>query len=399
MLNKANLELGMSPSMIRKLFEYSKKRKEEIGENNVFDFSIGNPSFKTPDKVNNELIDLIKNTDPVVLHSYSSSSGMDSVKKVIKNNLYKKYQINVDEKCLYLTCGAAASLTISLHALINEGDEIIIIAPYFPEYKIFIENAHGKVVILDSEIPSFLPNLVNLEKLINEKTKGIIINSPVNPTGVLYKDETLKQIADILNKKQKEYHHNIYLLSDEPYRELIYDGLSYPHPASYYDNTIICYSYSKSLSLPGERIGYIALNDKIENKQELFYAICGSGRALGFVCAPVLFQRLIERVDTNLVDINLYQDNRDYLYHELINIGYEVVKPEGAFYIFIKALEDDSYNFIKKALKYELIMVPSDSFGVNGYARIAYCVKKDLIEKSIESFKKLYLEYKEKRNE
>lgn len=389
MINSKMKELGLHSSAIRELFEYGKIRKALIGEKNVFDFSIGNPSVATPEIVDEVLMDLIKNTDSVSLHGYTSASGDADVKKAIVNYLNNKYIADLDEKYLYMTCGAAASLTISLNAIISENDEVIVLAPYFPEYKVFIEKANGKVIIVNPQKETMLPDLDSLYNSINENTKAIIINSPNNPTGIVYDKNLIQKIADILNKKQIEYNHDIYLISDEPYRELIYGDFDYPFVSNYYDNSIICYSFSKSLSLPGERIGYIVLSKKMNDVENVFYAICGAGRSLGFVCAPSLFQKLVARCLGHTSDLTIYEENRNILYNELKSYGYEIIKPDGAFYLFVKALGDDSIKFSEYAKKYELLLVPSDSFGYSGFVRISYCVSKEQIVNSLPQFKKL----------
>ena len=394
MINQKNYELGSKSSAIRELFEYGKQRKQEIGEDLVYDFSIGNPSVESPSIVNETLVKLIQNTNPTILHGYTSAAGDLNVRKSIAAYLNDKYQMNTNESLIYLTVGAAASLTISLNALLNEGDEVIVFSPFFPEYKVFTESAKGIIKVVSPMIPSFQPSLIELEKQITKNTKVVIINSPNNPTGVIYNEETIKQIAEILNNKQKEFNQNIYILSDEPYRELVY---SETHPVNimkYYHNVLVCYSFSKSLSLPGERIGYIQVSEKCTNDKEVFTTICGTGRSLGFVCAPSLFQYMIPHILGYTSNINVYKQNRDLLYNALTKIGYQVVKPEGAFYLFVKALEQDAFKFSEQAKKHELLIVPSDSFGYPGYVRISYCVKTEQIINAIPAFEKLYNDYK-----
>lgn len=394
MINQKNYELGSKSSAIRELFEYGKQRKQEIGEDLVYDFSIGNPSVESPSIVNETLVKLIQNTNPTILHGYTSAAGDLNVRKSIAAYLNDKYQMNTNESLIYLTVGAAASLTISLNALLNEGDEVIVFSPFFPEYKVFTESAKGIIKVVSPMIPSFQPSLIELEKQITKNTKVVIINSPNNPTGVIYNEETIKQIAEILNNKQKEFNQNIYILSDEPYRELVY---SETHPVNimkYYHNVLVCYSFSKSLSLPGERIGYIQVSEKCTNAKEVFTTICGSGRSLGFICAPSLFQYMIPNILGYTSNINVYKQNRDLLYNALTKIGYQVVKPEGAFYLFVKALEQDAFKFSEQAKKHELLIVPSDSFGYPGYVRISYCVKTEQIINAIPAFEKLYNDYK-----
>lgn len=393
MINQKNYQLGAKSSAIRELFEYGKTRKQEIGEDQVYDFSLGNPSVLSPNIVNETLIKLIKEKDTTLLHGYTSAAGDLNVRKSIVDYLNKKYDVNSDASLIYLTVGAAASLTISLNALLNEGDEVIVFSPFFPEYRVFTESAKGVLKVVLPKIPSFQPDFEDFEKQLTSKTKAVIINSPNNPTGVIYKEETIKKIASILNKKEIEFNQNIYIISDEPYRELVYGDIEPVCIEKYYNNVIVCYSFSKSLSLPGERIGYIEVSSKCVNKKEVFTAICGSGRSLGFVCAPSLFQYMIPDVLGYTSDISVYKTNRDLLYNALIQIGYEVVKPDGAFYLFVKALENDSIKFAEHAKKYELLIVPSDSFGYPGYIRISYCVKTEQIVNAIPAFEKLYNDY------
>lgn len=393
MINNKMYELGIKPSDIRNIFEYGKQRKQEIGENNVFDFSLGNPNVPAPEIVNNTLINLINSMPPEMLHGYTSAVGDNNVRIAIAKYLNNKYQTKLDSNLIYMTAGAAASLTISLNAVINDGDEVIVIAPFFPEYRVFIEKANGKVVVIKSDYKTFKPLLSELKEAITPKTKAIIINYPNNPTGVVLTKSELKEFVSVIIKKEKEYNTDIYLISDEPYRELVYEDIEIPFVTNYYHNTIICYSFSKSLSLPGERIGYILVSPNCSNNKQLFNAICGAGRSLGFVCAPSLFQYMIPNCLGITSDLQMYKQNRDLLYTSLVNYGYKVIKPEGAFYLFVQALEEDAYKFCEKAKKYELLLVPSDSFGCSGYVRISYCVAIQTIKNALPAFKKLIEEY------
>lgn len=394
MINKKMYDLGNKPSDIRSLFEYGKQRKLEIGENNVYDFSLGNPNVPAPSVVNETLINLINSTSPEVLHGYTSGVGDNNVRMQIVNDLNERYNVNLKSDLVYMTVGAAAALTISLNAILNNDDEVVVIAPFFPEYRVFIEKANGKVVVVKSDEKTFKPNLNTLSEAINEKTKAVIINYPNNPTGVVLNNDDLLGLTNLLKEKQNEYNTTIYLISDEPYRELIYSDNPIPFVTKYYDNTIICYSFSKSLSLPGERIGYILVSPSCVDCYYLFKAICGAGRSLGYVCAPSLFQLMIPYCLGKTSDLNVYKENKEILYNALIQYGYEVIKPEGAFYIFMKALGNSSYEFCEQAKKYELLLVPSDSFGYEGYVRISYCVSKQTIINSLDSFKKLIDNYK-----
>ena len=391
MINDDMIKLGKDRSIIRELFEQGKILKDKYGEENVYDFSIGNPSVPSPNILNKKLIELIKNTNPIHLHGYTSSQGDINVRNKISNYLNKTYNAETTGDLIYLTTGAAAALTISLKALIsNEDDEVILFKPFFPEYNVFIKNVNAKTVFIEPDLNTFYPDLNDFKNKINKNTNVVIINSPNNPTGVLYTEDIIIKITNILKEKQKEYNHPIYILSDEPYRELIYIDKKYPFITNYYDNSIITYSFSKSVSIPGERIGYILVNPKAENRENLFAAICGAGRSLGFVCATTLFQYLIPHILGKTSDINIYKNNADFLYKELTNIGYNVIKPDGAFYLFVKSLIDDDVEFSKKAIEYNLLLVPSESFGIKGYVRIAYCTNEKTIINSISKFKELY---------
>ena len=394
MLNKKMMALGKQGSAIRELFEYGKIRKQQIGEDNVFDFSIGNPSIPAPKIVNDSLVELINNVDSINLHGYTSAVGSLEVRNAIANYLNETFNTKEEGKYIFMSVGAAGGLASAMHGLLNKNDEVIIFTPFWPEYRVLVEKANGKLVLVDCHKDSFIPDIEKFEKTITKKTKIVIINSPNNPTGVVYGEETIKQIAEVLNKKQKEYKHDIYLLSDEPYRELIYSDKKYPFITNYYDNSIVAYSFSKSLSLPGERIGYVVVGYNCKKKADVFAAIVGAGRALGYVCASSLFQYVVPKCLGHTADLNAYKENRDILYNALKEIGYETTYPEGAFYLFVKALEDDAKKFSEVAKGFELLLVPSDSFGCKGYVRISYCVSKKQIINSIATFKKLYDYYK-----
>ena len=349
--------------------------------------------MKTPDFVNEKLIEIIKNTDPVSLHGYTSASGNMKTRDAIAKYLNKTYGCNEQGKYIYLTLGAAASLSIAFNALLNEGDEVIVFTPFWPEYKVLAENAKGKMVFVNSD-DKFYPDFNDFENKITNKTKIVIINSPNNPTGVIYDEKVIEKIASIMDAKQKEYGHNIYLLSDEPYRELVYNNQKYPFVTNYYDNSLVAYSFSKSLSLPGERVGYLLVSSKMNNKDDVFACVCGSGRSLGFVCASSLFQELIPHVLGITSDLSVYKENRELLYNSLVSLGYDVVYPSGAFYMFVKALEEDDEAFSNVAKQEELLLVPSASFGIKGYVRISYCVANKTIKDSLPAFKRLMDRYK-----
>lgn len=393
MLNEKMVGLGSRRSVIREIFEYGKKRKAEIGEENVFDFSLGNPSVPTPAAVTAALERIIKETDPVRLHGYTSAQGDMAVRAKIAESIEKRFGFPANKDLIYMTCGAAASLTVTLNALINSGDEVIIPAPFFPEYRVFAENAGARVITVMCREPDFQLDIKAIENAVTEKTKAIIINSPNNPTGAVFSPDTVKALSDMLDKKQAEYGTDIYIIADEPYRELSY-GAEVPYIPKYYANTVVCYSYSKSLSLPGERIGYIFIPESAKDSKKLYAAVCGAGRALGFVCAPSLMQYTVAECTDVLPDVSAYKKNRDLLFGALTDYGYEAVPPDGAFYLFVKSPEPDAVAFCERAKKYELLLVPSDDFGCEGYVRISYCVTAEQIEKSLPAFKALIEEYK-----
>ncbi len=393
MISKKMEMLGKQPSAIRKIFEYSNARKKEIGAENVYDFSLGNPSIPAPKKVNETIIKFINERESIALHGYTSGPGDMNTRTVIANNINKRFSFPVTADNIYMTCGAAASLEITLNAICNKGDEVIALTPYFPEYKVFIENADAKCVEVPCKQEDLTIDVKAVKKALNKKTKAIIVNSPNNPTGVVYSEENIKELTDALSEFSKKRKEPVYIICDEPYRELVYGGVSVPYIPNIYDNTIVCYSYSKSLSLPGERIGYIMVSPNAEDSSDIYAAVCGAGRALGYVCAPSLFQYVVAECDGLDPDILEYDKNRMLIYESLKEIGYDVIRPDGAFYLFFKALESDAAAFCEKAKKYELLLVPSDSFGIKGYVRIAYCVTNDQIKRSIPAFRKLYEEY------
>ena len=394
MYNEKAYRLGSKRSTIREIFEYAKKRSGEIGAENVFDFSIGNPSVPAPKAVEEAIERIMRETSPVALHGYTSAQGDKGVRDKIAQNYKKRYGVKLTGDDLYITCGAAASLTITFRALTCEEDEFIVFAPYFPEYAVFVSGAGAKLTVLQSDEKTMLPDFDALEKAMNPHVKGVLINSPNNPSGVVYGVETMRKLADVLKRKSEEYGAPIYLISDEPYRELIYDKETIvPSPMAYYENTIVCYSYSKSLSLPGERIGYIAVNPQATDAKEVYAAVCGAGRELGFVCAPALFQRVAAECDGMTSDLSVYKTNRDLLYNGLKACGFTCVYPDGAFYLFVKAAEADAAAFCERAKKYELLLVNGADFGAPGWVRIAYCVQTSRIEKALPLFKKLAEEY------
>ena len=393
MINEKMRELGAKRSVIRELFEYGKKRKAEIGEKNVFDFSLGNPSVPAPVEVNEELLRLISGTESTLLHGYTSAQGDLGVRAAIADYINKTEGASVSADCLYLTVGAAAALTSTLTALACEGEEIILLTPYFPEYRVFVERTGATVREIPCKAESFQPDTAAIEAAINDKTAAIIVNSPNNPTGAVYTEESIIALTEMLKRKEAELNRPIYLISDEPYRELVYGDVRVPFLSNYYNNTVVCYSFSKSLSIPGERIGYVFVSPSVTEFTAVYQAVAGAARALGFVCAPSLLQRLLPSCLGRVSDISVYDRNRRLLLDALTEYGYKAVKPDGAFYLFVKALESDAYAFCERAKKFELLLVPSDDFGYGGYVRIAYCVSTEQIERSLPSFKALAESY------
>ena len=393
MFDKKMLDIGYSQSTIRDLYTYGLARKKIIGDDNVYDFSIGNPSIPAPSIVNETLIKLLSEEDSVKIHGYTVSPGNIDVRDNIATYLNKTYNTAVIGKYIFLTCGAAASLAIVTKALLFPNEEVIVFAPHFPEYRTYTEAVGGKLVTVNPD-PDFLPDFIDLENKITNKTKIVIYDSPNNPTGAFYTEETIKKMSAILSKKEKEYGHPIYLVSDEPYRELLYGNEKYPFVTNYYGNSIVCYSFSKSLSLPGERIGYILVNPKCEDVEDVYAVICGAASMLGYICAPALFQHMVPYVLGYTSNLEEYKKNKDTLYNALKEIGYDVIYPTGAFYLFMKALEEDAEAFSEVAKKFELLLVPSDPFSYKGYIRIAYCVSYKQIVNSLPAFKKLYDYYK-----
>ena len=386
-------ELGEKRSVIRELFEYGNKRKAEIGAENVFDFSIGNPSVPAPKEFSDELCRMLTEESPLALHSYTSAPGDLSARKAIADDLNERFGTSFGPENLYMTCGAAASLTISLSAVVGDGEEVILFAPFFPDYTVFVETAGGKPVTVPCKWPDFQIDFEKLSEVLNEKTAAVIINSPNNPSGAVFSEDSIKKLSSILSEAEEKFGRKIYLISDEPYRELVYGEIKVPFVTKYYNDTIICYSWSKSLSLPGERIGYILVSPENPDWKEVYSGICGAGRALGFVCAPSLFQHIIPKCIKMTSDISVYKKNRDLLYGALSDFGFEAVHPDGAFYLFVKSPEPDAKAFSEKAKKHEILIVPSDDFGMEGFVRISYCVSTEQIERSLPAFKKLAEEY------
>ena len=394
MYTESLVKFGKVRSEIRDLFEYGMKRKAEIGEENVYDFSIGNPSVPAPQCVSDAIKELVDTSDSISLHGYTSAQGDAMVRKTMADHLNKKYGAEVSADNIYMTCGAAAALSIVMNACMQPGDECLVIKPYFPEYGVYIERSGAKVVEVDPEEKTLQIDIDNVEAAINENTKAIVINSPNNPSGVVYKKDKVEALCELLKKKEEEYGHPIFIITDEPYRELIYDDIELPYLINYYDNTFSCYSFSKALSMPGERIGYVVVSPKIANYEDAYAAVCGSGRALGYVCAPSLWQKVVAKCVDATADISIYKKNRDLFYNSLTEMGFECVYPDGAFYLFVKAMEEDSRAFSDKCKEHEILVVPADSFGMPGYVRVSYCVETKQIEDALPAFKALAEEYK-----
>lgn len=390
MVSKEMYKLGAKRSVIRELFEYGKQQAAIVGKENVFDFSIGNPTVPAPECVKEAMIELLETLKSEEIHAYTSAQGDLEVRRGLADYMSNRYNCQLKADNFYMTCGAAASLSIILRALTESSqDEFIIIAPYFPEYQVFIKCSGAKVIVVPADTENFQIQMELLEKAITPNTKGIIVNSPNNPSGVVYSEKTLKDLAALLNKKSKEYKKPIYIISDEPYREIVYDNIQIPYVPAYYANTVICYSYSKSLSLPGERIGYILVSDCVENGKDIYTAVCGAGRSLGYVCAPSMFQKTILKCLGKTSDVELYNANRKLLYQGLSKMGYQCVRPDGAFYLFVKSPEEDAVSFSEKAKKFNLLIVPGDDFGCPGYVRVSYCVDPEMIKRSFDAFQKL----------
>jgi len=385
--------LVKNSSVIRAMFEEGNRLAEIYGRENVYDFSLGNPSVEPPTELTTAISEILTENPPNQLHGYMENAGYKQVRNVIANSLNDKFGTSFHADNILMTVGAAGGLNVIFKTLLNPEDEVITFAPFFGEYRNYVNNYQGKLVVISPNTVDFQPNLDEFEEKITPKTKAVIMNSPNNPTGVIYSEETIKAMSQILTMKQKVYNTSIYLISDEPYRELVYGDVEVPYVTKYYNNTIVAYSYSKSLSLPGERIGYLVMPDELEDSKEVIAGACVANRILGFVNAPSLIQKVVAKCIHAKVDVETYNRNRELLYHSLVKYGYECVKPEGAFYMFVKALEEDDVQFVAKAKKYNILLVPGSSFGCPGYCRIAYCVDYHTIEKALPSFEKLAKEY------
>ena len=380
-------------SAIRTMFEEGNRLKKQYGADKVYDFSLGNPSVPAPDCVREAIVDLANNEDPVILHGYMNNAGFEDVRETIAQSLNRRFGTDFSAKNLIMTVGAASGLNVILKTVLNHGEEVIVFAPYFLEYGAYVKNYDGKLVEISPDTETFQPDLEELERKITANTRAVIVNSPHNPTGVIYSEDTIKALAAILEKKQKEYGSVIYLISDEPYRELAYDGAEVPYLTKYYKNTVVGYSYSKSLSLPGERIGYLVIPDDLEDSETVIAAAGIANRILGSVNAPSLMQKVIARCVDAEVDVAAYDKNRLALYNGLTACGFQCIKPQGAFYLFVKSPVADEKEFCEAGKKYNILMVPGSSFACPGYVRLAYCVSYETIINSLPEFKKLAAEF------
>ena len=389
MINKSMYALGANRSCIRELFEYGRQRAAIVGPENVFDYSLGNPSIPAPAGVNEAIAAVIAEMPSLAVHGYTSAPGDLPLRQAVAEDLNERYGAGVRANDLFVGCGAAPELVSVIRALAVAGSEFIAVAPFFPEYRPFVESSGGKLVVVPADIPDFQIDFDALEAALNENTQAIILNSPNNPAGTVYTAETLEKLAALLERKSGEYGKTIYIIADEPYRELVYGGITAPWIPGIYANTIVCYSWSKSLSLPGERIGYVYLPEKCGDHDDLYAAIAGAARAGGHVCAPSLMQKVIARCVGLRPDLKAYDENRRLLSEALASYGYEMAKPDGAFYLFVKAPGGSSAAFSEKAKLHDLLLVPGDDFGCPEYFRICYCVSRDLIERSLPIFEKL----------
>ena len=396
MVNQEYYTLGTAPSVIRQLFAYGLEQAKVVGPENVYDYSLGNPSIPAPKKVNESIKKIVDETDSIKLHGYSMAPGFEEARAAVAKDLAARFGLDVKASELFFTCGAAPALISIIKALIVDSDtEIMAIAPFFPEYRPFVNANGGKLVVVPADTKAFQIHLDEVEKRITKHTQAIIVNSPNNPSGVVYTEETLKGLAALLERKSAEYGHPIYIIADEPYRELVYGGVKVPFIPCLYKNTIVCYSYSKSLSLPGERIGYVYVPGFADDSHDVYAAIAGAARIMGHVCPPTLMQKVIEYCAEERPDLVAYDENRNLLYNSLTEMGYECAKPDGAFYLFVKAPNGDANAFSEKAkLGHNLLVVPADGFGCPGFFRLSYCVSNDMIRRSLPAFKAMIESYK-----
>lgn len=394
MVSEEMYVLGTKKSTIRTIFEFGQKRAAEVGAENVFDFSLGNPNVPAPDFIRDAAVDILMHGDPTEVHGYTIAPGKPAVREALAADLKRRFGMEVTGKNLFMTAGAAASVTITFKALTEPGDEFVTFAPFFPEYRVFVEACGGKLVVVPAKTDDFQIDLTALERALTPQTKAVIVNSPNNPSGAVYRETTIRRLADLLRAKEQEYGHPIFIVADEPYREIVYDGASVPCIPLFYDNTIVCYSYSKSFSLPGERIGYIVVPDTAADFARIYGAIAGAARVLTHVNAPSLWQLVVARCAGKAADLSTYAKNAALLYDGLTELGFSCVRPQGAFYLFPQALDPDDAAFCRRAQEYDLLLVPGRDFGCPGYFRAAYCVRTKMIEKSLPRFEELAKSYK-----
>ena len=394
MVSQTMKQLGTARSVIRELFEYGNKRAAQVGRENVFDFSLGNPSVPAPPQVNETAVALLTTEDPAVLHGYTSAQGDAEARTLLAEDLNRRFGAGVSAGDLYISVGAAAALCCVFHGLSCLGDEFVVIAPYFPEYKVFIEGSGSAMKVVLPTPGTLQIDPAALERAITPHTKGVVVNSPNNPSGVIYTEETLKAAAAVLTRKSAEYGHPIYLIADEPYREIVFEGYSVPWLPHIYKDTIVCYSFSKSLSLPGERIGYVLVPPAVTDHNDVYAAAAGAGRMLGYVNAPSLFQRVAAHCCSLTSDTSVYQRNARLLVTALREMGYDCVEPQGAFYLFLKTPEADDAAFSQRAKDYDLLLVPGSGFGMPGYVRLAFCVQTEMIRRALPKFRELMESYR-----
>ncbi|MEG1946056.1 MAG: pyridoxal phosphate-dependent aminotransferase [Lachnospiraceae bacterium] len=393
MIAKQMVKEVAGSSAIRSMFLEGKKMSEEIGAENVYDFSLGNPMTPVPKEVNQAIIDAVKNQNSMELHGYMDNAGYPATRQAVAENLNRRFAVNFKWQNIIMTVGAAGALNVVLKTILDPQEEVLVFAPYFGEYRGYVRNHQGILKEVKPQIPSFQPDFIDLKQKITPHTKAVIINNPVNPTGIVYGIDTITQITSILKEKQQEYQHEIYLISDEPYRELVYEGQEVPFLTNYYENTFITYSFSKSLSIPGERIGYIAVPNQMADCEQVVGALSVANRMLGYVNAPSLMQKAIEKSIDAPTDVAYYDRNRTLIYENLIKMGFECVKPQGAFYLFIKSPVDQEEVFVNSAKKYHILLVKGSAFACPGYVRLAYCVSYETIERSLNAFRQLALEW------
>lgn len=395
MVNPTYEKLGSAPSMIRELFAYGLRRSAEVGPENVFDYSLGNPSIPAPQPVQQALLDVLHDTDPIQVHGYSMAGGFDGTSRAVAEDLTRRFGMTIRPEELFFTCGAAAALISVIRALtVSPDSEFVAIAPYFPEYLPFVESNGGKLVSVPADLDTFQISLDILEAHLTSHTQAVLVNSPNNPTGVVYSRQTLEGLAELLRRKSTQFGHPIYLIADEPYRELVYDGVEVPFLPTIYPNTLVCYSYSKSLSLPGERIGYVCVPSCVEGQADVLHAVAGAARSSGHVCPPTLVQLALQRCADARPDLAAYDANRRLLYRELTQMGYECIPPQGAFYLFVRVPDGDDVAFSQRAkLEHDLLVVPSTAFHCPGFLRLSYCVSHDMILRSLPAFRAIREKY------